>query len=179
MERNQSDHISLDCKSEERKQSDYISFVCNFDREGLRHLGKHLLSLLDWRSLVCLKRASQVGSHKIWYKDSVFPSKVWYFLQQVPDLEKRALTSKLAQDWGAGSPRAKRTLPLPGPCPEKVLASLLKWKEIRKESPMFFLFQQSASLRFTATALLKDDFLTLAEKAVVEVEMFFLYASHP
>ena len=33
------DHISLDCKSEERKQSDYISLVCNFDREGLRHLG--------------------------------------------------------------------------------------------------------------------------------------------
>ena len=123
MERNQSDHISLDCKSEERKQSDYISFVCNFDREGLRHLGKHLLSLLDWRSLVRLKRASpQVRSHKFWYKDSVFPSKVWYFLQQVPDLEKRALASKLAQDWGAGSPRAKRTLPLPGPCPEKVLA---------------------------------------------------------
>ena len=47
---------------------------------------------------------------------------MWYFLQQVPDLEKRALASKLAQDWGAGSPRAKRTLPLPGPCPEKVLA---------------------------------------------------------
>ena len=123
MERNQSDHISLD-GSEERKQSDYISLVCNFDREGLRHLGKHLLSLLDWRSLVRLKRASpQVRSHKFWYKDSVFPSKVWYFLQQVPDLEKRALASKLAQDWGAGSPRAKRTLPLPGPCPEKVLAA--------------------------------------------------------
>ena len=37
--------------------TDYISEVCDFDREGLRHLGHHLLSLLDWRSLVRLKRA--------------------------------------------------------------------------------------------------------------------------
>jgi len=88
----------------ERKDSDYISLVCNYDREGLRHIGKHLLSLLDWRSLVCLKRASR---------------QVWYFLQQVPTLEKRALASKLAQDWGSGSPRVQKTLPLPGPYQEK------------------------------------------------------------
>ena len=37
--------------------TDFISEVCDFDREGLRHLGHHLLSLLDWRSLVRLKRA--------------------------------------------------------------------------------------------------------------------------
>ena len=37
--------------------TDYISEVCDFDREGLRHLGHHLLSLLDWGSLVRLKRA--------------------------------------------------------------------------------------------------------------------------
>ena len=37
--------------------TDYISEVCDFDREGLRHLGHHLLSLLDWRFLVRLKRA--------------------------------------------------------------------------------------------------------------------------
>ena len=123
MEGNQRDHI---CQSEESKQSDYISLLCNFDREGLRHVAKHLLRLLDWRSLVCLKRASrQVGSHKICEKDSFFSSKVWYFLQQVPDLEKRALASKLAQDWASGSARVKKRLPSPGPSQEKVLAARL------------------------------------------------------
>jgi len=100
----------------ERKDSDYISLVCNYDREGLRHLGKHLLSLLDWRSLVRLKRASR---------------QVWYFLQQVPHLEKQALASKLAQDWGSGSPRVKKTLPSPaGPYQEKVLATRMLGRSV-------------------------------------------------
>ena len=43
----------------------------------------------------------------------------------MPDLEKRALASKLAQDWGAGSARVKKRLPSPGPCQEKVLAARL------------------------------------------------------
>ena len=41
----------------------------------------------------------------------------------MPSLEKRALASKLAQDWGSGSPRVQKTLPLPGPYQEKVLAT--------------------------------------------------------
>ena len=48
---------------------------------------------------------------------------MWYFLQQVPYLEKQVLASKLAQDWGSGSPRIKKTLPSPGPYQEKVLAT--------------------------------------------------------
>ena len=41
----------------------------------------------------------------------------------MPHLEKQALASKLAQDWGSGSPRVKKTLPSPGPYQEKVLAT--------------------------------------------------------
>ena len=55
----------------ERKESDYISLVCNYDREGLRHLGKHLLSLLDWRSLVRLKRASRQVESRRFAHDSM------------------------------------------------------------------------------------------------------------
>ena len=55
---------------------------------------------------------------------------MWYFLQQVPHLEKQALASKLAQDWGSGSPRVKKTLPSPGPYQEKVLATRMLGRSV-------------------------------------------------
>ena len=48
---------------------------------------------------------------------------MWFFVQQAPDLEKRALAAKLAKDWGTGSPRVRKTLASPGPYQEKVFAA--------------------------------------------------------
>ena len=50
------------------------------------------------------------------------PPQVWRFLQQVPNLEKRALAAKLVKDFGSGTPRTTKTLPLPSK-EEKVLAA--------------------------------------------------------
>ena len=52
----------------------------------------------------------------------MFPSKVWFFLQQDENLEKRALASKLVHDWGAGSPRENKKFPSPS-SEEKVFAT--------------------------------------------------------
>ena len=50
------------------------------------------------------------------------PPQVWRFLQQVPNLEKRALAAKLVKDFGSGTPRTTKTLSLPSK-EEKVLAA--------------------------------------------------------
>ena len=80
MASNESDHISFVCNNDNdesnNNDNDYISFVCNYDREGLRHLGKHLLSLLDWRSLVRLKRASHQVKTKICSRNKNAPAGV-------------------------------------------------------------------------------------------------------
>ena len=48
----------------------------------------------------------------------------------MPYLEKQVLASKLAQDWGSGSPRVKKTLPSPGPYQEKVLATRMLGRSV-------------------------------------------------
>ena len=63
---------------------DYLAAVFDHERAGLRHLGEQVISLLDLRSLVALKRTCHL---------------LHAFLTHLPHLEERALEAKLRLDW--------------------------------------------------------------------------------
>lgn len=86
----------MDCE----ESLDYLSVIFDPNREGLRHLGEKIAVLLDWRSLVHLKRTSR---------------QVQAFLERSGEVEQRALRSKVLRDWKEGQPLVRRQPCVPSP----------------------------------------------------------------
>jgi len=71
--------------------ADYLIALFDQERSGLSHIGYYIACLLDWRSLVALKRAA-----------NLFRA----FLSENPTVEAKALARKLRSDW-ASKPKIK------------------------------------------------------------------------